>query len=103
MAHISAKAARGTKALFEMIRKSYESANKRVTTGELNRFVEHIGYDKELKIYYIAQHGIRPPTFSIFTDKGTKMHFSLQRFVVNKLRKEFGFYGTPIVLKPKRR
>jgi GTP-binding protein len=103
VAHISAKAARGTKALFEMIRKSYESANKRVTTGELNRFVEHIGYDKEMKIYYIAQHGIRPPTFSIFTDKGLNMHFSTQRFIVNRLRKEFGFYGTPIVLKPKRR
>lgn len=103
IAHISAKTSRGTKALFEMIRKSHEASNKRVTTGELNRFVEHIGYDKELKIYYIAQHGIRPPTFSIFTDKGANMHFSTQRFIVNRLRKEFGFYGTPIVLKPKRR
>ncbi len=103
IAHISAREKRGTKALFEMIRKSYDSATKRVTTGELNRFVEHIGYDKELKIYYISQVGIRPPEFTIFTDKGKNMHFSLQRFVVNKLRKEFGFYGTPIVLKPKRR
>ena len=103
VAHISAKEKRGTKALFEMIRKSYDSATKRVTTGELNRFVERIGYDKELKIYYISQVGIRPPEFTIFTDKGPNMHFSLQRFVINKLRKEFGFYGTPIVLKPKRR
>ena len=103
IAHISAREKRGTKALFDMIKKSYDAATKRVTTGELNRFVEHIGYDKELKIYYISQVGIRPPEFTIFTDKGTKMHFSLQRFVVNKLRKEFGFYGTPIVLKPKRR
>ena len=103
VAHISARASRGTKALFEMIRKSYDSATKRVTTGELNRFVERIGYDKELKIYYISQVGIRPPEFTIFTDKGPNMHFSTQRFVVNKLRKEFGFYGTPIVLKPKRR
>jgi GTPase len=103
IAHISAKESRGTPALFEMIRKSYESAAKRITTGELNRFVERIGYDKELKIYYISQHGIRPPTFSIFTDKGVDMHFSTQRFVINRLRKEFSFYGTPIVLKPKRR
>ena len=103
IAHISAKSGRGTKALFDMIKKSYESATKRVTTGELNRFVEHIGYDKEMKIYYIAQVGIRPPEFTIFTDKGLNMHFSTQRFIVNRLRKEFGFYGTPIVLKPKRR
>ena len=103
IAHISAKESRGTQALFEMIRKSSESSTKRITTGELNRFVQNMGYDKELKINYITQHGIRPPTFSIFSDKGKDMHFSTQRFIINRLRREFGFYGTPIVLKPKRR
>jgi GTPase len=103
IAHVSALTGRGVKAILAMIRKSYESAAKRVTTGGLNRFIEQINFDENLKIYYITQAGIRPPTFTIFTDKGSDLHFSYQRFLVNRLRKEFGFYGTPIVIKAKRR
>jgi GTP-binding protein len=103
IAHVSALTGRGVKAILTMIRKSYESAAKRVTTGGLNRFIEQINFDENLKIYYITQAGIRPPTFTIFTDKGSDLHFSYQRFLMNRLRKEFGFYGTPIVIKAKRR
>jgi GTPase len=103
IAHVSAKTGRGVKAILTMIRKSYEGASKRVTTGELNRFIEKINFDENLKIYYITQADVRPPTFTIFTDKGANLHFSYQRFLMNRLRKEFGFYGTPIVIKAKRR
>jgi GTPase len=103
IAHVSAKSGRGVKAILMMVRKSYESAAKRVTTGGLNRFIEQINFDENLKIYYITQAGVRPPTFTIFTDKGADLHFSYQRFLMNRLRKEFGFYGTPIVIKAKRR
>lgn len=103
IAHISALTGRGVKAILTMVRKSYESAAKRVTTGGLNRFIEQINFDENLKIFYITQAGVRPPTFTIFTDKGTDLHFSYQRFLINRLRKEFGFYGTPIVIKAKRR
>jgi GTP-binding protein len=103
IAHVSAKTGRGVKAILAMIRKSYESAAKRVTTGALNRFIEQINFDENLKIYYIAQGGVRPPTFTIFSDKGADLHFSYQRFLINRLRKEFEFYGTPIVIKAKRR
>lgn len=103
IAHVSAKHATGVKAILMMVRKSYEGASKRVTTGQLNRFVEKINFDENLKIFYITQAGVRPPTFTIFTDKGSNLHFSYQRFLINRLRKEFGFYGTPIVIKAKRR
>ncbi len=103
IAHVSALTGRGVKAILTMVRKSYESAAKRVTTGGLNRFIEKINFDENLKIFYITQTGIRPPTFTIFTDKGADLHFSYQRFLINRLRKEFEFYGTPIVIKAKRR
>jgi GTP-binding protein len=86
-----------------MIRRAYDSASKRVTTGELNRFVEGLKFESDIKIYYLTQASMRPPTFVVFTDHAEKMHFSLERFLVNRLREKFGFEGTPVVLKTKRR
>lgn len=103
IAFVSAKEATGTKALFGLIRRSYVSASHRVTTGELNRFVEQLKFDQDAKIYYITQASMRPPTFIVFTDKPNQLHFSTERFLVNRLRERFGFEGTPIVLKTKRR
>lgn len=103
IAHVSAKHGRGVKAILMMIRKAYEGASKRVTTGELNRFVERINFDENLKIFYMTQADVRPPTFTIFTNRGADLHFSFQRFLMNRLRKEFEFYGTPIVIKARRR
>ena len=71
--------------------------------GELNRFVEQIPFDQDVKIYYMTQASVRPPTFVAFTDKGRNMHFSTERYIMNQLRKRFGFAATPIVLKTKRR
>ncbi len=51
----------------------------------------------------MTQASIRPPTFVVFTDKAGDMHFSMQRALVNQLRERFGFEGTPIVIKAKRR
>jgi GTP-binding protein len=69
-----------------------------VTTGELNRFVETLHFD-ERKVLYITQPSVRPPSFVLFTDKSGPLHFSHERFLVNQLRKRFGFVGTPIELK----
>ena len=101
VAFVSAKNGRGVKRLFGMIRTAYDSASKRVTTGELNRFVEALHFDTDVKVKYITQASIRPPTFVTFTDKA--LHFSTERFLVNQLRKRFGFEGTPVVIKTKRR
>ena len=103
IAFVSAKTDSGVKRLFGLIRAAYESASKRISTGELNRFVAQIDFDQDVKIYYMTQPYVRPPTFVAFTDKGREMHFSMERYITNQLRKRFGFEGTPILLKTKRR
>jgi GTP-binding protein len=100
---ISAKNREGLRRIFTTIKRSFEAASKRVTTGELNRFVAELKFESDIRIYYITQASIRPPTFVVFTDKADKMHFSLERFLINRLREKFGFEGTPIVIKTKRR
>jgi GTP-binding protein len=94
---LSAKSGAGLSKLFPLIREVYESASRRISTGELNRFVEQLHFE-ERKIYYITQHSIRPPAFAVFTDKGGALHFSHERYLINQLRRRFGFRGTPILL-----
>ncbi|HYZ82880.1 MAG TPA: ribosome biogenesis GTPase Der [Bryobacteraceae bacterium] len=96
---LSAKEKRGIDQLWPLIRRLYEAASKRITTGELNRFAQTIHFEPPIKIKYITQTGIRPPSFVLFTDKGENLHFSTQRFVINQLREAFGFEGTPIEVK----
>jgi len=100
---ISALNGAGVEPLFRLIRECYESASRRVTTGELNRFVEHLKFE-ERKIFYITQHSIRPPAFAVFVDRGGPLHFSHERHLANRIRKQFGFRGTPILIetRPKR-
>jgi GTP-binding protein len=100
VAFLSAKTGAGVDRIFKLIREVYESATKRVTTGELNRFVEKLRFE-ERKIYYITQASVRPPTFVLFTNRVAPLHFSDERYLVNQIRKHFGFRGTPIVLKTK--
>ena len=99
----SAKTGAGVGRLFGLIKDAYESASKRVTTGELNRFKEMLEFDRDIKVYYITQASMRPPTFIVFTDKARELHFSTERYLINQLRKRFGFHSTPIVIKTKRR
>ncbi len=103
IAFVSAKEGTGVKRLFGLIEQAYESASKRVTTGELNRFMEMVRFEGDVKVYYITQSSMRPPTFVVFTDKGEKLHFSTERFIVNQLRKRFGFESTPVIIKARRR
>jgi len=95
---LSAKTGAGVAPLFALIREVYQSASQRISTGELNRFVEQLRFE-ERRIFYITQASIRPPEFVVFTDKGGPLHFSHERHLVNQIRKRFGFRGTPIVLK----
>ena len=97
---LSAKTGAGVDRIFALAREVYHSASKRVTTGELNRFVDKLHFD-ERKIYYITQASVRPPTFVLFTSRAAPLHFSGERYLVNQIRRQFGFRGTPIVLKVK--
>ena len=99
IAFMSAATGAGVKQLFPLIRNCFESASIRVTTGELNRFVDKLKIEPPIKIYYITQPSVRPPTFVLFTDRAGALHFSAERYIVNRLREKFGFRGTPVVLK----
>jgi len=99
----SAKKGEGIRRIYSTIRRLYENASKRVTTGELNRFMETVEFDGDIKVFYMTQASVRPPTFVVFTDKANDLHFSTERFLVNRLREKFGFEGTPVVIKTKRR
>ena len=98
---ISATKGTNVKKLFELIKSAQEAMNKRVTTGELNRFVDKITRETNMKVKYITQAGVRPPSFVVFTDKSKPLHFSEERFIINQIRKEFHFGATPIEIKAK--
>ena len=79
---------------------------KRVTTGQMNRFLESIDFQrapvpmaKRIRIFYMTQAAVAPPTFVLFTDRGIKLHFAFERFLGNRIREAFGFKGTPIWFK----
>jgi GTP-binding protein len=61
--------------------------------------VETLKIEPNIRIYYITQASVRPPTFVLFTDRTKELHFSAERFIVNRLRERFGFKGTPVVLR----
>jgi GTP-binding protein len=83
---------------------------KRVTTGQMNRFLERIDFQrapvpmaKRIRIFYMTQAAVAPPTFVLFTDRDIKLHFAFERFLENQIREAFGFKGTPIWFKVKAR
>lgn len=90
--------------LFEMIRMAYEARKVRVPTGTLNNMfvpdtAEHFSAhdpNQKLGIRYITQARTNPPTFVVFTSGRDRLHFSTERYLVNKLREQFGFFAAPI-------
>jgi len=83
---------------------------KRVSTGAMNRFLERIDFQrapvpmaKRVRIFYMTQAAVAPPTFILFTDRAVKLHFAFERFLENQIRKAFGFKGTPIWFKVRAR
>jgi GTP-binding protein len=107
---ISAATGVGTEKVFPMIEKVAAERRKRVTTGEMNRFLKKVDFERasvparqQVRIYYITQAGVSPPTFVLFTNRQVKLHFAYQRFLENQLREAFGFIGTPIWIKNRAR
>ncbi len=92
--------------LFEIARKAHEQANRRVTTGLLNNVLSDAqarvqpptDKGRRLKIFYMTQVSVAPPTFVIFCNDTELFHFSYQRYLENQIRAAFGFEGTPIRL-----
>ena len=104
--YISAKTGQRAESLFERINFVQNQSVMRVTTGMLNdvlgdamiRVQPPSDKGRHLKIYYMTQISVAPPTFVIFCNNVELFHFSYQRFIENCLRETFGFHGTPIKL-----
>jgi GTP-binding protein len=100
---VSAAAGKGTDKIFPVLEQVASERRKRISTSEMNRFLKFVDFERatvplksRVRIYYMTQASVSPPTFIIFTDKKVKLHFSYQRFLENQIRKAFGFVGTPI-------
>jgi len=98
-----------TRVLREVVTVAKER-RKRVSTGAMNRFLEKIDFQrapvpmaKRIRIFYMTQAAVAPPTFVLFTDRQVKLHFAFERFLENQIREAFGFKGTPVWFKVKAR
>lgn len=107
---ISAQKSLNVSSVFKEVARVAKERRKRVTTGEMNRFLKRVDFQrasvpmsKRVKIYFMTQAAVAPPTFVLFTDKDVKLHFSFERFLENQIRESFGFVGTPIWFKTKGR
>ena len=102
--YVSAKTGQRVTNLYPLIKSVYMEASRRVTTGMLNDLLNDAmirvqppsDKGKRLKIYYMTQVSVNPPTFVIFCNSEELFHFSYRRYIENCLRDAFGFSGTPI-------
>lgn len=101
---ISVKTGQRVDKVFELIKYVAGQSSLRISTGMLNDLLNEAvamvqppsDKGKRLKIYYITQTGVKPPTFVIFMNNMEIFHYSYERYLENQLRKSFGFEGTPI-------
>jgi GTPase len=107
---ISANTGKGTERIFPLLEQVATERRKRIPTSAMNRFVETVDFERasvpmrsRVKILYMTQASVAPPTFVLFTNRAVKLHFSYQRFLENQIRKAFGFLGTPIWIKNRAR
>ncbi len=102
--YISAQTGQRVDKLFDMLHEAYDNNCRRIPTGILNDCLQDAltaaeppsTNGRRLKIFYITQVSIKPPTFVLFVNEVPLMHFSYQRYLENYLRKTFDFSGTPI-------
>jgi GTP-binding protein len=107
---ISANKGKGTEKIFPLLERVAVERRKRISTSAMNRFIETVDFERasvpmksRVKILYMTQASVAPPTFVLFTNRAVKLHFSYQRFLENQIREAFGFLGTPIWIKNRAR
>ena len=100
---VSALTGERTDKLFGLIDRVAEARRRRISTGELNRWLSDVDLDRgtspaarKVKIYYVTQASASPPMFVLFTNQAHRLHFSYERFLENQLRERFDFLGTPV-------
>ncbi len=101
---LSAKTGERTQKLYSLIDQVAIARKRRISTPDLNRWLkEDVDLQRgstpkarPVRIYYITQAKASPPTFLLFTNQKTPLHFSFERFLENQLRAKFDFAGTPV-------
>ena len=102
---ISATSGKNVERVFVAVQRVAQERLKRISTGEMNRFLKAVDFERastpgyRLRIQYLTQVSVAPPTFVAFTNRAGKLHFAYQRFLENQMRRAFGFEGTPIRIK----
>jgi GTP-binding protein len=102
--YTSAKYGQGVERIMPQVSQVYHERLKRLSTAAVNSVIQDAvashtrprSRNKQLKVYYTTQAEVNPPTFVFFTNDAKLVHFSYRRYLENKLRKEFGFAGTPL-------
>ncbi len=95
----------------EHVEQAFQARQIRVPTAELNKFVEQevqprlraAGSRRKFPVIYASQVAVAPPTVVLFTRTRKKLHFSMERFLINRLRHRYQFYATPIVVRQRLR
>lgn len=101
---VSGKTGRNLEGLFKTVKQVYEQQNRRVTTGQLNKFVEKAVQKyhppmldgKRLRIFYLAQVDVQPPRFVLFVNNPKLMVDTYKKYLINQFREVYGFLGAPI-------
>ena len=107
---VSATTGKNAEKIFSTLAKVATERRKRISTGAMNRFLKKVDFERasvpaknKVRIYYMTQGAVSPPTFIIFTDRDVPLHFSYRRFLENQIRGEFQFTGSPIWIKSRPR
>lgn len=107
---ISALKGQRLESLWQSIQEVAAARGRRISTSEMNVFLKGVDLNRlptsrgrPLRIYYLTQASVSPPTFIAFTNRVGPLHFSVERFLANRIREKFGFLGSPIVIKSRSR
>ena len=107
---ISAAEGKNIHTVLKLVQEVAAERRKRVSTGQMNRFLEKIDFQRatvpaanKMRIFYMTQAAVAPPTFILFTNRQVKLHFAFQRFLENQIRAAFDFRGSPIWFKVRAR
>lgn len=104
MMFVSGKTGRNLDGLFKVVKEVHEQQNRRITTGQLNKFVERVVQKyyppmlegKRLRIFYLAQVDVQPPRFVLFVNNPKLMTETYKKYLINQFREIYGFLGAPI-------
>jgi hypothetical protein len=103
----SAKSGRNTEKLLDLAREAYREFSREIPTPELNAFFRRVVREykpptlrgRKISMGYMTQEATRPPTFAVLVNEASRVHFTYRRYLENRLREEYDFGGTSIVLR----